>query len=70
MNSDDASRAATTRSSTLAGNHFISDYPPLSFWSEDQRFEVEVALNSEPDPGTKLGVYHHIPFCLKRCHFC
>ena len=58
------------KSSTLAGNYFVSNYPPFSFWSEDQNLEVEVALNSEPVPGTKLGVYHHIPFCRKRCHFC
>jgi oxygen-independent coproporphyrinogen III oxidase len=57
-------------SSTLAGNYFISNYPPFSFWSEDQKVEVELALNSEPAAGTKLGVYHHIPFCRKRCHFC
>jgi oxygen-independent coproporphyrinogen-3 oxidase len=24
----------------------------------------------EPAPGTPLGVYLHIPFCRKRCHFC
>lgn len=67
MNSEPA---APTKSSTLAGNYFISNYPPFSFWSEDQKLEVEVALNSEPVPGTKLGLYHHIPFCRKRCHFC
>ena len=32
--------------------------------------EAEIALNSEPDAGVKLGLYHHIPFCRKRCHFC
>ena len=58
------------KSSTLAGNYFISNYPPFSFWSDDQKVEVEMALNSEPVPGAKLGVYHHIPFCRKRCHFC
>ena len=63
-------QAAATRSSTLAGNYFISNYPPFSFWTEDQKVEVEVALNSEPVEGAKLGVYHHIPFCRKRCHFC
>lgn len=54
----------------MAGNYFVSNYPPFSFWSENQKVEVEMALNSEPTPGTKLGVYHHIPFCRKRCHFC
>ena len=70
MNNQPASAIPTVKSSTLAGNYFISNYPPFSFWSEDQTVEVEVALNSEPVPGTKLGLYHHIPFCRKRCHFC
>jgi len=66
----DESAAAASISSTLAGNYFISNYPPFSFWSEDQNVEVELALNSAPDPDAKLGLYHHIPFCRKRCHFC
>jgi hypothetical protein len=28
------------------------------------------ALERPPAPGTPLGVYLHIPFCRKRCHFC
>ena len=68
MNNESPSSASAAK--TLAGNYFISNYPPFSFWSEDQKVEVEVALNSEPTAGTKLGVYHHIPFCRKRCHFC
>jgi oxygen-independent coproporphyrinogen III oxidase len=70
MNDDTTQSTATAKSSTLAGNYFISNYPPFSFWTDDQKLEVEVALNSEPVPGTKLGLYHHIPFCRKRCHFC
>ena len=23
-----------------------------------------------PSPGVPLGLYLHIPFCRKRCHFC
>jgi oxygen-independent coproporphyrinogen III oxidase len=70
MNNNSSLPAAAQNSSTLAGNYFISNYPPFSFWSEDQKVEVELALNSEPTPGAKLGLYHHIPFCRKRCHFC
>ncbi|HUR56930.1 MAG TPA: coproporphyrinogen-III oxidase family protein [Opitutaceae bacterium] len=70
MNNEPAAPAKSAKDSTLAGNYFISNYPPFSFWSEDQKFEVESALNSEPDPSAKLGLYHHIPFCRKRCHFC
>jgi oxygen-independent coproporphyrinogen-3 oxidase len=70
MNDESSNSPPTAKSSTLVGNYFISNYPPFSFWSDDQKLEVEVALNSEPVPGTKLGLYHHIPFCRKRCHFC
>ena len=70
MPPETSSSSASVKSSTLAGNYFISNYPPFSFWTEDQKVEVEVALNSEPVPGVKLGLYHHIPFCRKRCHFC
>ncbi|MEY2881171.1 MAG: hypothetical protein RLZZ15_3551 [Verrucomicrobiota bacterium] len=62
--------AAPAKTSTLAGNYFISNYPPFSFWSENQNPEVAAALDSAPTPGAKLGLYHHIPFCRKRCHFC
>lgn len=55
---------------TRAGNYFISNYPPFSFWSEEQRTEVYSAFENDPVPGTPLGLYHHIPFCRKRCHFC
>jgi len=70
MNNPSPPSPSPTKSSTLAGNYFISNYPPFSFWGEDQKVEVELALDSEPAPGAKLGVYHHIPFCRKRCHFC
>ena len=38
---------------TKAGNYFVSNYPPFSFWSEDQKIEVEKALDSQPTPGAK-----------------
>ncbi len=28
------------------------------------------ALHAPPQPGVPLGLYVHIPFCRKRCHFC
>ncbi len=28
------------------------------------------AMERAPDEGTPLGLYLHIPFCRKRCHFC
>mgnify|MGYP001182699189 CR=1 FL=1 len=58
------------KKATRAGNYFISNYPPFSFWSDEQGAEVQAAFESSPVPGTPLGLYHHIPFCRKRCHFC
>jgi oxygen-independent coproporphyrinogen-3 oxidase len=55
---------------TEAGNYFVSNYPPFSFWKPDQVALVEEVLGSEPEAGMPLGVYFHIPFCRKRCHFC
>ena len=55
---------------TAAGNYFVSNYPPFSFWKPERLPEVEAALRRVPAPDTPLGLYLHIPFCRKRCHFC
>jgi len=55
---------------TTVGNYFVSNYPPFSFWSPDRRPEALEALQRPPQPDTPLGIYIHIPFCRKRCHFC
>jgi oxygen-independent coproporphyrinogen-3 oxidase len=55
---------------TAAGNYFVSNYPPYSFWTRDRVHEAHAALDRPPAPGTPLGIYLHIPFCRKRCHFC
>lgn len=55
---------------TKAGNYFVSNYPPFSCWKPDYVPEALNALNTPPKPGTPLGVYLHVPFCRKRCHFC
>lgn len=54
---------------TTAGNYFVANYPPFSFWRPERRGEVEAAL-ALPPAQTPLGVYVHLPFCRKRCHFC
>ena len=67
------SMSATTdpkRRETRAGNYFVANYPPFSFWNSGDTEEVRIALDREPVPGTSLGLYVHIPFCRKRCHFC
>jgi oxygen-independent coproporphyrinogen III oxidase len=55
---------------TREGNYFVSNYPPFSFWTPDRVPEADAALHRPPSPGTPLGLYVHIPFCRKRCHFC
>ena len=55
---------------TKAGNYFVSNYPPFSLWSQDHTGALHAKLE-EPAPKDKpLGLYVHIPFCRKRCHFC
>ncbi len=55
---------------TTAGNYFVSNYPPYSFWRPERVAELHAAISRPPRAGTALGVYLHIPFCRKRCHFC
>jgi oxygen-independent coproporphyrinogen-3 oxidase len=55
---------------TKAGNYFVSNYPPYSFWTTEHVDDAYAALDRAPAANTPLGVYLHIPFCRKRCHFC
>jgi len=55
---------------TTVGNYFVSNYPPFSFWKPESTAEVDIAMDRAPVHDTALGVYMHIPFCRKRCHFC
>ena len=56
---------------TSAGNYFVSNYPPFSFWKPEHVPQVLAAMERAPAPlETPLGFYVHIPFCRKRCHFC
>jgi len=53
------------------GSYFIANYPPFSVWTkEGVAADALPALDRPPAPGVPLGVYLHIPFCRKRCHFC
>ena len=52
------------------GNYFVANYPPFSFWKPELVGDFAAALERPPDRSTPLGVYLHIPFCRKRCHFC
>jgi oxygen-independent coproporphyrinogen-3 oxidase len=55
---------------TEAGNYFVANYPPFSLWKPEFVPEALAALERAPAAGTPLGLYLHIPFCRKRCHFC
>jgi oxygen-independent coproporphyrinogen-3 oxidase len=54
---------------TGVGSYFVANYPPFSTWSEAAVEQARAALNSVPS-AVPLGLYLHIPFCRKRCHFC
>jgi oxygen-independent coproporphyrinogen-3 oxidase len=55
---------------TTAGNYFVSNYPPFSYWKAEFVPEFSAAIDKTPKEGLPLGIYAHIPFCRKRCHFC
>src|SRR5437660_2321379 len=55
---------------TTVGNYFVSNYPPYSFWKPEFANEIFQAIERPHRPGNPLGIYVHIPFCRKRCHFC
>ena len=60
---------ALDREQTALGSYFVANYPPFSVWTAENLAEARVALQSHP-ADVPLGVYLHIPFCRKRCHFC
>ena len=72
-----------TADQTDVGSYFVATYPPFSVWSHeavDRDARPALAspqarqgsdLGQTPgDDVTPLGLYLHIPFCRKRCHFC
>ena len=67
----EAKEAPPLEKQTTVGNYFVSNYPPFSFWKPEfvgnctPRWSVPRARARNP-----LGIYLHIPFCRKRCHFC
>src|SRR5207249_12135717 len=68
-------KAPPLEKQTTVGNYSVSNYPPFSFWKPEFVSELFAALDRPPStinhqPSTPLGLYVHIPFCRKRCHFC
>jgi len=63
--------SSTLDAQTEVGSYFVATYPPFSAWTTAAvERDGKVALQTAPAPGVPLGVYLHIPFCRKRCHFC
>src|SRR3954464_7695267 len=67
----EGSTALADAAAPEVGSYFVATYPPFSVWSPDAvARDAWRALQSAPNPATPLGLYLHIPFCRKRCHFC
>jgi len=54
---------------TDVGSYFVANYPPFSVWNAAAVADGHRTLASPP-ADVPLGLYLHIPFCRKRCHFC
>ena len=55
---------------TDVGSYFVANYPPFSLWTHEAvESDASPALAHRP-ADVPLGLYLHIPFCRKRCHFC
>jgi oxygen-independent coproporphyrinogen-3 oxidase len=62
---------AVVEDQTEVGSYFVATYPPFSVWKREHvERDAIPALESPPVAGVPLGMYLHIPFCRKRCHFC
>jgi len=59
------------REQTEVGSYFVANYPPFSVWTADAvDSDAKAALTAPPLANVPLGLYLHVPFCRKRCHFC
>src|SRR5687767_13883677 len=55
---------------TEVGSYFVANYPPFSVWTADAvDRDALPALSARAAP-VPLGLYLHVPFGRKRCHFC
>lgn len=55
---------------TEVGSYFVANYPPFSVWTPEGAAVDGRAALASPPAAVPLGLYLHIPFCRKRCHFC
>ena len=52
------------------GSYFVANYPPFSVWTTEAAATDAREALARPAADVPLGLYLHIPFCRKRCHFC
>jgi oxygen-independent coproporphyrinogen-3 oxidase len=55
---------------TEVGSYFVANYPPFSIWTKHDVERAAAPALQTASSGVPLGLYLHIPFCRKRCHFC
>jgi oxygen-independent coproporphyrinogen-3 oxidase len=55
---------------TEIGSYFVANYPPFSVWTREAVTRHALAALGEAPAPVPLGLYLHVPFCRKRCHFC
>ena len=55
---------------TEIGSYFVANYPPFSVWTADAVEREALPALGAPPAALPLGLYLHVPFCRKRCHFC
>ena len=62
----------STVEQTDVGSYFVANYPPFSTWSAAGIADAHTALTERVEglEARPLGLYLHVPFCRKRCHFC
>src|SRR6202158_4872248 len=55
---------------TGIGSYFVANYPPFSVWTREAVDDHAMAALGAAPSRVPLGLYLHVPFCRKRCHFC
>jgi oxygen-independent coproporphyrinogen-3 oxidase len=61
---------ATAVAEPEIGSYFVANYPPFSVWTREGVLRDALPALDARAAGVPLGLYLHIPFCRKRCHFC
>jgi oxygen-independent coproporphyrinogen-3 oxidase len=64
------SQGESTVEQTDVGSYFVANYPPFSVWKADAVAREALPALARPPADIPLGLYLHVPFCRKRCHFC